>query len=191
MTDFIVCSYYTAKTGYEKEALTLEASFRLHKIEPYHIQRISNLGSWQKNTHFKAKFIKMMLKQYPQMAIVFVDADAVFHSYPKLFGEIGVDFACHFRNWHHRQGELLSGTLFFKNNGKMSRIVDEWIAVNKQNQIKFEQRNLERVIRRNAHIIDIYKLPVEYCCIFDDDNRRQLNPVIEHFQASRKYRRII
>lgn len=189
MIDFVVCSYFTARTGYEKEALTLEASLRLHKIEPYHIQKISNLGNWYKNTHFKAKFIRQMFEKYPQFNIVFTDADSVFHAYPKLFGEINADFGCHFRNWFARQGELLSGTLFFKNNGKMMKIIDEWIEINKNNKNKLEQRNLERVIRRNDHKISIYKLPIEYCCIFDDEDRRQLNPVIEHFQASRKYRR--
>lgn len=189
MTDFIICSYYTAKTGYEEEALNLEASMVLHKIEPYYIQRIGSLGNWQKNTLFKARFIRQMLDKFPKFSIVFTDADSVFHCYPDLFKNIQTDFACHFRNWHARVGELLSGTLYFANNGKMRKIVDEWIEVNKHNSDKMEQRNLERVIRRNSHKISIYKLPVEYCCIFDDMNRREIKPIIEHFQASRKYRR--
>ncbi len=189
MTDFIVCSYFTAKTGYEKEALTLEASLVLHKIEPYYIQKISNLGNWYKNTHYKARFIRNCLDKFPDLSIVFTDADSMFRGYPQLFQDIKTDFACHYRNWAHRPGELLSGTLYFANNDKMRQVVNEWIAVNKNNQSKLEQRNLERVIRRNDHKISIHRLPVEYCCIFDDENRRRINPVVEHFQASRKYKR--
>ena len=190
MPDFIVTSFYTANTGYEKEVLNLEASLVLYDI-PHHVQRVSNLGSWQKNTLFKAKFIKWMMGAYPKKAIVFVDADAVFHCYPDLFEKIETDFACHFRNWHARQDELLSGTLYFKNSPKMMGIVDEWIEVNKLNKDKLEQRNLERVIRRNGHKISIYHLPIEYCCIFDDDNRRKFKVIIEHFQASRRLKRSI
>lgn len=192
MTDFIVCSYFTAKTGYEGEAKTLETSLIHHKIDPYHIERISNMGNWQKNTLYKAKFIKQMMLKFPDYSIVFTDADSIFHSYPGLFANLdGADFACHFRDWHARQGELLSGTLYIANTPKMRRIVGEWIEVNKTNQQKFEQRNLERVIRRNGHKINIYKLPVEYCCIFDDENRRQIKAVVEHFQASRRLKRAL
>ncbi len=190
MTDFIVVSYFTAKTGYEKEVKTLEASLIHHKIEPYHIERVSNMGNWQKNTLHKARFVLQMMEKFPDYSIVFTDADSIFHGYPMLFQNLdGADFACHFRNWQARQGELLSGTLYFSNTPKMRNVVKEWIGVNKNNQQKFEQRNLERVIRRNAHKINIYKLPIEYCCIFDDENRKQIKPMVEHFQASRRLKR--
>jgi len=190
MSEFIVCSYFTAGTGYEKEALNLEASIILNKIEPYFIQRISNLGNWRKNVFHKPKLIKMMMKKHPDLNIVFTDADSQFHSYPELFKKINADFACHFRNWHAKQGELLSGTLFVKNSNKMMKIIDEWIETDKHNHnVNQPQRNLERVIRKNSHKISIYRLPIEYCCIFDDENRRKIRPVIEHFQASRRFRR--
>lgn len=192
MTDFIVVSYFTAKTGYEKEARTLEASLILHKIEPYHIQKVSNLGNWQKNTLHKARFILQMMLKFPDLSIVYTDADSMFHCYPDLFKKLdGADFACHYRNWFARQGEMLSGTLYFSNTPKMRMVVNEWIEVNKGNQQKLEQRNLERVIRRNDHKINIQRLPIEYCCIFDDEDRKKIRPVVEHFQASRRLKRTL
>jgi len=184
---FVVCSYFTDGTGYEKEARTLEASLILHEIWPYHIERVKNFGTWQKNTLYKARFILRMMTKFPDYSVVFTDADSMFHSYPQLFGDMnGVDFGCHYRDWRARRGELLSGTLYIANNSRMRRIVSEWIEMNKNRPHMLEQRNLESVIRKNAGKINIHRLPIEYCCIFDDENRRKIRPVIEHFQASRR-----
>ena len=190
MNKFIVVSYYTKGTPYQKEAVKLENSLMKHGI-PYHIGAVPNRGSWQKNTHFKAVFVRNMLKEFTGINIVFTDADSVFYSYPKLFEDLDCDIAFHLRNWKHGRDELLSGTIYLANNEKVHQLVDDWIIINRANSGYWEQRNLQRALRLSKRNLSISYLPMEYCCIFDDEKRKFCTPVIEHFQKSREYRRII
>ena len=190
MNKFIVVSYYTKGTPYQKEAVKLENSLMKHGI-PYHIGAVPNRGSWQKNTHFKAIFIRNMLKEFIGVNIVFTDADSIFRTYPKLFEGLDCDIAVHFRNWKHGQNELLSGTIYLANNEKVCQLIDDWIRINRKNPIIWEQQNLQRAVNSRKHILSLSYLPMEYCCIFDDEKRKFCKPVIEHFQASRKYRHVI
>ena len=187
MNKFIVVSYYTKGTPYQKEAVKLERSLMKHGI-PYHIGAVPNRGSWQKNTHFKAIFIRNMLKEFISVNIVFTDADSIFHTYPKLFEDLDCDIAFHFRNWKYGHNELLSGTIFLANNKKIHQLVDDWIRINRKNPLIWEQKNLQRAVIRRKHILQMTNLPMEYCCIFDDEKRKFCDPVIEHFQKSRQYR---
>lgn len=189
--NFVVISYFTSKTPYQEEAKKLEGSLKKFNI-PHRIMEMPNLRDWQKNTHQKAVFIrKCMDIFYNTEFLVWVDADAIFHKYPVLFDQLDCELAVHFRNWKHGRDELLSGTMFIKNCSAMKDIVNEWIQVNRKNKGTWEQRNLQRVIKRVDHLMKIVKLPVEYCCIFDDEKREKIDPVIEHFQASRRFRRMI
>lgn len=193
MYNWLVVSYFTAGTPYKKEAARLEESM-LQLTIPHHVAEVPNLRDWQKNTHFKAVFIRKMMDRFPTKDLIWVDADAVFHHYPVLFDEIAeanhIDISCHHRNWKHGKNELLSGTVYIRNNMAMKKVVDDWILLNKQNKSTWEQRNLARAIKREP-LVNVCSLPIEYCCIFDDDNRKQIDPVIEHFQASRRLRRMV
>lgn len=190
MNKFIVVSYYTKKTPYQQEAAKLEGSLMKYGI-PYHIAAVPNLRSWQKNTHFKAIFIRNMLKEFIGVNIVFTDADSIFHCYPKMFEDLDCDIAVHFRNWKHGRNEMLSGTIFLANNEKIRRLVEDWRALNSAHKTEWDQRNLQRAVNRHRHNLRIIGLPMEYCCIFDDEKREFCDPVIEHFQKSRNYRRMV
>ena len=190
MNSWRVCTFYTVDTGYELEVKKLKRSLERFNI-PAHIRGVSSLGSWQKNTMYKAKFIGQMMDKFQGEDIVWLDADAIVRSRPTLFDTLDGDIACHFRNWKHGRDELLSGTLFLKNNKQVRRVIRDWISLNARNSNNWEQRNLARVIKRYGFNLKVYKLPLEYCFIFDDENRGKIKPVIEHFQVSRKYRRAI
>ncbi len=189
LNDVMICSYFTAGTGYQKEAARFVQSLKALQITNFHVSKISSLGNWFANTHHKAKFILDMFSAYPDHAIVWIDCDAVIHSYPVLFEQIDADFAAHFRNWMYGKDELLSGTLFFRNNARIRLILKEWIEVNRNNPHKWDQKNLQRVISRHDHAIRIYRLPIEYCLIYDDTKSHLVKPVITHFQASRLYKK--
>ena len=190
MNKFIVVSYYTKGTGYQKEAAKLEGSLMKYGI-PYHIAAVPNLGSWLKNTHLKAVFMKNMLNKFFGVDVVWTDADSIFHSYPKLFDTIDCDIALHFRDWRPRPGELLIGTIYHRNNGKIRKLIGDWIRFNKHNKQLRAQLNFASVFKQNKKDLKVFKLPIEYCCIFDDEKRSKVKPVIEHFQASRKYRHAV
>lgn len=187
MQNFKVVSFFTRGTKYEEVIKPLRESLVNLEI-PYVIEGIPNTGSWVKNTHEKAKFLLRMLVDCEGYdAVVWTDADSVIRKYPELFHEIKEDVGIHFRNWRHIRNEVLSGTMFLRRCEKVRILVNEWIQINRRNLNKWDQKNLDRAIRRFPDL-KIHKLPIEYCTIFDDDRRKMLDPVIEHFQASRKLR---
>lgn len=185
MPKFIVTSHFTRGTGYEALARRLEITLQKCNIN-YSIKGIKNRGDWIRNCEFKPHLILAMMDIHLGSSVVYVDADAVFHKWPSLFAEIKADFACHFRNWKYRTNELLSGTVYFANNPRAKRLLNLWIQVDKENPRIRSQICLQKaldLIPKND--ISVHRLPIEYCCIFDDANRRKIFPVIEHFQASR------
>ena len=93
------------------------------------------------------------------------------------------DFACHYKNNH----ELLSGTLFFS--PKAVPLVDAWIEENKRTPKVWDQRTLAIVLKDFGHLKQEV-LPPAYCQIFDSMRQHGV-PVIEHFQASRRLKRVV
>jgi hypothetical protein len=188
--NWIVASYYTEKTPYEKEARKLLDSCRKFSI-PYILTEYPNLGSWYKNHHQKPAFLLHMMNQNPDKNIIWVDCDAVFNEYPELFNKLEkkeIDFACHFRNWKYGKNELLSGTMYLKNCDIIQEFLKRWMRFNRKYPNEWGQRNLQRVYEKYHHSLRTEKLPIEYCAIFDDEKIKKINPVITHYQASRKYR---
>lgn len=191
---FIIVSYYTKGSYYKREALNLYASCELFNINSC-IEEVKDQGSWQRNTLFKAQFIKVMLKRHENIAVVFIDADAKVRQDPELFNRINADVGVCYRDYSkfpsmaRKKGrELLSGTVYFKNNFNSWTVVNQWIMENKRNEGTWEQKNLQKVIERNRGRVNIVEMPPQYCQIFDS-MRTAGKPVIEHYQASRKYRR--
>lgn len=191
--NFIVCAYYTKNTIYEEKAQTLKQSLVKYNI-PFYLEGIDNLGDWSKNTNYKPTFLKEMLDKFPNKDIVYVDVDAEFFSFPELFNvlslyeNVNVGLYLLDRSQVYKRGqkgfEVLSGTIFLKNNNsKVKQIVSNWILECKNNPRQWDQKSLEKVLNG-----DFYKLPAEYCCIFDRMDFVK-NPVILHYQASRIVRK--
>jgi hypothetical protein len=181
---FVVVSFYTEKTPYADEVKKLAASAERFGLNCW-IKGAPNLGSWEKNCQYKAVFIREALDQFSD-DVVWVDADAVFEQIPTLFDELTCDIAYHYLEYRK---ELLSGTLFIKNNEKMRASLDQWIALNKTNN-EWDQKNLQQIVEQdNTLQCDI--LPEAYCKIHKHKVQVERNPVITHYQASRRYRRAI
>lgn len=193
--NYIIVSYYTKGTPYKAQAMRLAASLERFSL-PWHIEEVPNLGSWQKNTHFKATFIKLMKAKFADKAIVFVDADAEVKRYPDLFDKLKCDLGICYRDYalfpcrSRRHGkEMLSGTMFIANNRRMQMFLDYWISIN-DTTTRWEQLNLEAALGECRDHLKIEEMPPEYCQIFDWMKSIE-NPVIVQHQASRKYKRMI
>lgn len=191
---YIIVSYYTTNTPYEKEADKLIKSLQLLRI-PYDVVGVPNLGDWQSNTRFKAKFMQDMLIRHKGKSIVWVDSDAVVHSYPDLFDSYSCDVAVRWQDFRWRKNECLSGTIYLANNPQTLELCRRWEGNNISEgpgAKTFEQWNLGKAIEdmRNEGKIKDENLPPEYTMIFDSMRQMYPNitPVIEHFQASRKLR---
>ena len=194
LTNLMVVGYYTVNTPYEEEAQNLLQS--LNKLGINHdISGVKTLGSWQANTRFKAGFMLDMLTKHPSYRLLYVDVDAVVHKSPDLFKNYNCDIAVRWQDFRWRKNECLSGTIYMENNERTKRICELWrdINVKEGNQSnRMEQWNLDTVINQMKEDPDFsYKnLPPEYTMIFDSMRGMypNINPVIEHFQASRRFK---
>jgi len=186
MIPWIVVGYYTENTLYVRKAKTLIETLDLNNIL-YYIEAIDNLGSWWKNTNYKPTFIKRMLKEFPDYDIIYVDVDSRFLRYPILFDTLDCDIAVHEfdrSNWPKGKGrEVLSGTIFLRNNERVFNLVEKWEEQCKKNPKIWDQKSLEKILDGN-----FYRLPGEYCKIFGLMEEVK-EPIIIQYQSSRGVRR--
>ncbi len=182
MPNFIMIAFYTFDTPYEKECELLVESCKKHGV-PIETQGYPSTGSWVRNAALKSIFVSAMMERHPKDArLVYIDVDARVRSYPELFDTLDCDIAVHYR----RGRELLSGTLFFKNTEAAHNLVKAWINHQRQNPTVWDQRTLQAVLKARP-LVTVGTLPATYCQIFDS-MRGAGKPVIEHMQASRRYK---
>jgi len=196
----LVIAYYTIDTPYEGEAEVLKLSLESVGYS-YSIAGVPNLGSWQKNTQYKASFIFKMLHKYPSEPLLYLDVDAIMVQPPTLLDNLKADIAAaHFANRAGGPGgELLSGTLFLGNTNKCLRIVERWIELNEQypdrlpnGKDAWDQRTLKMAIQ-NVPEVNFVELPQEYTWITELTQRRMpgLSPVIMHTRGAKRFKNLI
>jgi hypothetical protein len=182
-------SFFTKNTPYEKEAKDLESSLVWYHL-PHKIYEMENTGSWEKNCQLKAKVIRLALDEFIT-PIVWVDSDARVVRDPVFFNNLECDISMYYLKTSYNPNELLSGTLYLANNGKVISLIDQWIELNNTNS-QWDQKNLQVVLEKRA---DLKKrpLPGEYIKIdkFDRHQPGISNPSIIHYQASRKNKKVI
>lgn len=167
---------------------------------PYYTEKIEDKKSWTENTKFKPVFIKQCLEKF-NTPICWIDADAIVNKFPSLFWVIPeYDLAYHTLIWkehypwhtNSNKTEVLSGTLFLRNNNKIKQLLDKWIELTKNHN--WEQRALEESVKLMPEL-KAYELPKNYCYITSTPRGEPLNPlkkdeiVIEHFQKGREMKR--
>lgn len=182
-------AYYTKETGYAQEAEELRATLEQFHLD-HEILGVPNLGSWQQNTHYKARFLKEQLNAHPDRPLVYLDVDARVRQYPELFDRLSCDMAgYHYLNKVTKRPELLSGTLYFEPTAATKKLIDTWIFANETLPARWEQKNLEIALKKVPEIT-FYELPAPYVLIFD--LMQDLGPpVIEHLQASRRLKKTV
>lgn len=187
-----VVSFFTP--DYSADADRLAASLDEFKI-PYKIDQIPTLGSWSLNTAYKATFLAIARMQL-RGPLVWIDADAIVRSYPHEFDHLAdpkkiapepYDIAVHFR----RDKELLSGTIWINDTYGAEALLTCWQWEQRKRPNTWDQKTLAHVIQETGDAIKLYRLPPAYCFIHDlmRPENPGVEPVIEHFQASRRTRR--
>jgi len=192
-----VISFYTEGTGYADEIKNLELSLKSFDI-PYKIYKCQPLGSWRRNLNYKSKCILRAMKDYPQTDIVFIDADGIVRQYPKLFDELtasgAYDIAASFHRFQKRSGdtdELLSGTLWIQNCQSAKEIIEKWHEIGMEQSKIRHQKCLKLAIDELGKRDKLFRMPYEYTYVFDYQYHEKRDPVIEHFQASRRFRHAV
>ncbi|MBS4164646.1 Uncharacterized protein PRO82_001977 [Candidatus Protochlamydia amoebophila] len=180
---YITVGYFTENTPYEEEIRHLAESLERFHL-PMDLVAVPTQGSWQANTQYKAYFIKQMLVRHYPKNILYLDADARVQQYPALFDQIDADLAVFY--WHNK--ELISSTLYFANNAKIAELIERWITCCFENPDIWDQKVLQYVIQESKDLkLRIDMLPPSYCQIFDL-MQQEGEPVIEQFQASRRFK---
>ena len=196
----IITSFYTKNTPYEivihKYLIPSLIKFDLK----HDIEGIDDLGDWNANAGYKSTLIKEMMLKYKE-DICFLDADARILKYPELLFKIPIqyDLAVHFLNWEKfwrgkdggNKFELLSGTMVMKYCQSNLDLIDKWIYNFEQQKNIWEQKVLEELVVNDPKQ-RVYNLPASYCAITKPGGTIPSyigEPVIQHFQVSRKYKR--
>jgi len=184
-------SFYTKNTPYEQEIKRLEASLIRHGL-PYDFTAVNSTGSWVKNTHMKPRIIHDALLAHPNEDIVWVDSDAVIHKAPTFLNQITADIGVPSVLWSkhpckRNDREILSGTIFFKNNNKTLAFTDHWSHIMEEKPQWVDQQSFRKALHDMKDMITTVYLPETYCQIFDT-MASSGDPVIEHYQASRRFR---
>jgi hypothetical protein len=195
---WIVISFYTKGTSYEQEIEKLRESLEEFKVD-YHFFPFVPQGTWRKNLNYKSECILKAFDMFPNQDIVFIDADGIMRQYPILFNVLSrqkyFDVAASFRKYSPRSGdanELLSGTLWFPNNERGRNLVRKWHEVGLQREDIRHQQCLRMAIEQlqdSGTEVRVCRMPFEYTYVFDYSYPTKKKPIIEHFQASRRFRK--
>lgn len=202
MDNFIISAFCTAETPYEL-ILSTQLLPSLDKIGlKYNIEVVENRGSWLKNVAQKPLTILHTMEKFLSYNVVALDADSEVLEFPTLFTEIPeeYDLALHtldWSTWYQNDSdvkEVLSGTVWIRNNEKMRDFVKEWYLRAETVQ-EWEQKILAKLLVERKDV-KIFPLPLEYCYIssLPDGSIPHIkieNPIIRHFQASRQLRKKI
>jgi len=183
--NFTVVAFYTYDTPYEDEVRGLEKTCKEHDI-PIYTKGYQSKGTWVENCAIKSTFLMHVMLTHPGKRFVYLDADARIRRYPSIFDTLSCDLAYHYRN--HK--ELLSGTIYFEKNKTVLDVFTGWQQEQLRNPTTWDQRTLQSVITRWTRPLDVVTLPLAYTQIFDAKERSE-EPVIEHMQASRAYKKLI
>ena len=188
----IVINYYTSGTPYENEVAGLRSSLEKLGMES-EIVGIKTRGSWEQNCAFKAQFIQDAYHRHDR-PVLWIDADAVVHDFPRLLAGAEADFAIgKSAGW-----ELSSGTVYFNRTPLAERLLKRWVTLCQTSPRIWDQIHLDRAWEEVTATFPLYTqwLPQTYVKIFDMAwESRLLNsgddvchPVVEHFQASRHFK---
>ncbi|MCK9601764.1 MAG: hypothetical protein M0R06_22160 [Sphaerochaeta sp.] len=197
--EFMIVSYYTKGTGYEQEVKQLEASLKVHRL-PYKIFEYEPAGTWRANLNFKSECILRAMDMFPGKDIVFLDSDAVVKQYPVLFDELSrthdYDLSAHFFKYQPESGdadELLSGTLWIQNGEMGRRLIEKWHEIGLARTADTRHQLCLKIaiaeLGKAGEKVRVNRHPFAYTCVFDYQQAYKTEPVIEHFQASRRLRK--
>lgn len=183
----IFISFFTINTGYEDEVKNLITSLECLQL-PYYIEGMESKNDWVKNCAMKPGFILNTMIKFKNHTLVWIDADAVVKKYPIMFHNSNRSYmksiACGFIK---QKRELLSGTIYIKNDTKALSILSNWVDLQQKYQNKWDQVVLQMIYNKQKESFMI--LPFTYIKIFDNKYMKSdEEPVIEHYQASRRFK---
>lgn len=188
---FVACAFYTP--NYLPQVLSLKASLEQFGIN-HHFKLYQRAATWEATTRLKPVFVNHCLETFRDRNILYLDADAVVRRPMTFIEELDTDIAMAFhplkaggRNYLR----ISAGALFVRNNDKGRRFARAWMDAEKDCGPLTLDEDMIYMSFETLQGASIAVLPSTYYKIFD---RPGDEPVLEHFQASRKqfkWRRLI
>jgi hypothetical protein len=194
---FVICAFFTKNTIYEDLARKfLIPNCKKMGLE-YFVLAIDSIGSWAQNTCFKPTLAKEAFKNHPGKNIVLLDVDSHIRHYPDLFHYIPTFFnigalILDWQEWYKHPTpvkELLTTTLFLRNNEKTLNFCNLWERISKEQGRQItDQLTIKKTIDLTGE--PVFELPLSYNYIESLPNGQKPfitceDPVIETFQISR------
>ena len=188
MSRFVIVSFYTEGTLYEKEIQNLIESCKRFELQT-DIIGVPNLKDWNANCHFKPPFILDRLKTH-KCPIVWLDADAVIQHYPTLFDTTEEDFMVRMRDdvdFNHFD-KVISSTIYANYTPLALQILEAWVKESQSNYMTLcDQECLKNVLK----CYSTPSIPIPYCRIDGLDTLPVEESVICQYQASRLLKKVI
>lgn len=188
---YIVGAFYTP--NYLPQVTNLKRSLELHGINHF-LKRYDRLATWEQTTRLKPVFLDYCLKKFPQNDILYLDADAVVRKPLDFFNELKSDISILFdpqKKGRFHYLRISAGTVFVRNTPGGRLFASLWKGAEKRCDWLTLDEDMVYMAFEDMAGVSITVLPPNYYKIFD---RPGIEPVIEHFQASRgqfKWRRVI
>jgi hypothetical protein len=188
-------SFYTA--DYEQDAEELKNSLIEYGFDASDVNYRERVGSWAANTQMKAPFILEKLRKYD--AVIWTDADSIIVDTPDIFDTITADVGFYFiskdlvSDWNLPAHSILknvdsylqSGTMFFKSNERVIKLLESWIELNKRDSSQWDQWTLQAALETSD--VTVAHLPPEYYWThFVARSYPDRKPIILHTQASER-----
>ncbi|HSW86869.1 MAG TPA: hypothetical protein VLG49_05150 [Rhabdochlamydiaceae bacterium] len=196
----VVISFYTKHTFYQMEVQNLIESCNRFGLEQS-IEGVDSFGSWELNCAYKPFFILQKIKQL-QRPVLWVDADGMFVRQPECIPVFSSDFATRINEEcdDAHPSKVISSTVFANYSEEGVAILEAWaeecrkaLTCETRKEEFWDQVALRDAIALKKHSAVIRPLPLSYARIFDHphDLKQQEPPVIEHYQASRRFKKFI
>lgn len=196
----IYISYYTIDTPYEEEVKKLAASLIQFEL-PHELWGLPSLGSWAKNVSQISNVCREAVDKYPDRPVVFICADCIIRQRPELLEKMpsDIDFAVHYGLYHKRIGRQVNGSCYyFAPTDEAKILVREYerrcmVELAANDFPRWEEKVMQEIIDEGKWKGKWLNLPGTYSKIFDNEIQDGANepPVIELFQASRRFRGLI
>jgi len=188
---FIACAFYTA--NYLPQILSLKCSLEALGINHY-FKRYERAATWEATTRLKPVFVAHCLERFPNKDVLYLDADAVVRKPLDFFGSLQTDICILFDPTKLGGKSCLriaAGTLFIRNTEGGRRFSRLWKDAERFCKPLTLDEDMIYMAFEDMSGITMTVLPPAYSKIFDKPG---VEPIIEHFQASRgqfKWRRLI
>lgn len=196
----VVISFFTSNTPYQLEVQNLIASCKQHGVS-LDVEAVESFGTWELNCAYKPFFILKKLNEYRQ-PLLWVDADGVFNRIPEQIKAFNADIAVRINEGLpvSHPSKVITSTIYLDFNPRVVECMQLWIKECAQQLLDperteefWDQIALRNVLFSQEYSAKIAYMPLAYAKIFDHPEDCLLvdEPVIEHYQASRRFKKMI